>query len=48
MSFAIFTVRRPTYHLLFSYPFSNACWNHLGIHWDHSLDFFLMISAARE
>jgi hypothetical protein len=21
------------------------CWNHMGIHWDHSLDFSMIISA---
>jgi hypothetical protein len=30
-----------TYHLLFDCPFSMGCWNYVGIHWCHDLDFFL-------
>jgi hypothetical protein len=30
-----------TYHLIFQCPFSERCWNYLGIHWDHGLYFFI-------
>ena len=34
-------------HLFFSCPFSDACWTYLGVHWDLSLDFQVMVLHAR-
>jgi hypothetical protein len=34
-------------HLFFSWPFSDACWNYLGIQWDLSLEFQAMVLNAR-
>jgi hypothetical protein len=36
-----------TYHLLFCCPFSTGCWNYVGFQWNHDLDFFSMIEAAK-
>lgn len=36
-----------TYHILFDFLFNTACWDYVGIHWDHSLGFFLMIQSAK-
>jgi hypothetical protein len=36
-----------TYHLIFQCPFSERCWNYLGIHWDHGLYFFDTIMKAK-
>jgi hypothetical protein len=36
-----------TYHLIFQCPFSERCWNYLGIHWDHGLYFFDAIMKAK-
>jgi hypothetical protein len=37
-----------TFHLFFSYPFSQHCWNHLNINWNFNLDFYSMMLNARE
>ncbi len=39
--------RETRLHLFFSYPFSIKCWQHLGIEWNHDLEFFQMIALAR-
>nr|ABA92847.2 retrotransposon protein, putative, unclassified [Oryza sativa Japonica Group] len=39
--------RETRLHLFFSYPFNIRCWQHLGIEWDHNLEFFQMIALAR-
>jgi hypothetical protein len=36
-----------TYHLLFQCPFSDWCWNSLGIQWGHGLYFFDTIKKAK-
>ena len=36
------------FHLFFSCPFSQACWQYLGIHWDFSMDFFHMLIQAKQ
>ena len=36
-----------TYHLFFTCPFSETCWNMIDIHWDHELNFFETIQKAR-
>jgi hypothetical protein len=36
-----------TYHLIFQCPFSERCWNYLGINWDHGLYFFDTIKKAK-
>jgi hypothetical protein len=36
------------YHLLFDCPFSVSCWNYIDIHWNYSLDFFDMVTLAKE
>lgn len=36
------------FHLFFFIsPFSIRCWQHLGIVWNHNLDFFQMVVLAR-
>lgn len=35
------------FHLFFDCHFSKACWSHIGITWDTSLDFFEMIQEAK-
>ena len=35
------------FHLFFSCPFSQSCWQHLGISWDFSLEFFQMMHQAK-
>jgi hypothetical protein len=37
-----------TFHLFFSCPFSQHCWNHLNIKWNFNLDFYSMMLNARE
>jgi hypothetical protein len=34
-------------HLFFSYPFSDACWTFLGVHWDLFVDFQHTVLMAR-
>jgi len=36
------------FHLLFGCPFSQGCWEYLGIQWDFSMDFFLMTIQAKQ
>jgi hypothetical protein len=36
------------FHLFFSCPFSQICWQFLGIHWDFSMDFFQMMVNAEQ
>jgi hypothetical protein len=36
------------WHLFFRCPFSDACLTYLGIQWDSSLDFQLMVLDARQ
>jgi hypothetical protein len=33
--------------LFFGCPFSDACWAHLGVHWDLALDFRAMVLHAQ-
>jgi hypothetical protein len=33
-------------YLFFSYPFGPACWTYLGINWDTTLVFGLMVMKA--
>ncbi|KAF8772419.1 hypothetical protein HU200_005780 [Digitaria exilis] len=35
-------------HLFFSCSLAQACWIYLGVHWDLSLHFDIMILRARE
>ncbi|KAF8752695.1 hypothetical protein HU200_011936 [Digitaria exilis] len=35
-------------HLFFSCPFAQACWIYLGVLWDLSLHFDIMILRARQ
>jgi hypothetical protein len=35
-----------SFHLLFSCPFSSACWRHLGINWRFDLDFHSIMEEA--
>jgi hypothetical protein len=37
-----------TFHLFFSCPFSQQCWSHLNINWNFNLDFYSMMSNARD
>jgi hypothetical protein len=46
--FCNLNIEEYTYHLLFQFPFSTACWNFLNIHWDHDFYFFDTIKNARE
>jgi hypothetical protein len=36
------------FHLFFSCPFSQACWQHLGIQWDFTTSFFQMMIQAKQ
>jgi hypothetical protein len=35
------------WHLFCAAPFSDACWTYLGIQWDTSLDFQLMVRKTK-
>jgi hypothetical protein len=35
------------FHLLFDCPFSKTCWQHLGINWDFTREFFEMMQQAK-
>ena len=37
-----------TYHLIFECPFSQRCWDYLHIHWNHSRNFFMMLTVAKQ
>ncbi len=39
--------RETRLHLFFTCPFSARCWQHLGIQWNHNLEFFQMIVLVR-
>jgi hypothetical protein len=41
-------VEEDFWHLFFCCPFSDACLTYLGIQWDSSLDFQLMVLDARQ
>jgi hypothetical protein len=41
-------VEETIFHLFFSCPFSQQWWRSLNIHWDFSLDFFLMTEEAKQ
>jgi len=40
-------IEETTYHLIFECPFSTRCWDYLHLYWDHSLNFFAMMHAAK-
>ena len=40
-------VEETVFHLFFSCLFSQACWQHLGINWDFTMDFFRMMQQAK-
>ena len=40
-------IEETAFHLFFSCPFSQACWQHLGINWDFTMDFFRMMQQAK-
>ncbi len=39
-------IRETREHLLFFFPFSQQCWQHLGIVWNSGLNFFQMVVLA--
>jgi hypothetical protein len=36
------------FHLFFNCPFSQDCWRHLNIQWNHQIDFFATFQQARD
>ena len=41
-------VEETALHLFFTCPFSQACWQHLGVQWNLAMDFFHMLLHAKE
>ena len=40
-------IEETAFHLFFSCPFSQTCWQHLGINWDFTREFFEMMQQAK-
>ena len=40
-------IEETAFHLFFTCPFTQACWQHLGINWDFTMDFFRMMQQAK-
>jgi hypothetical protein len=41
-------VEETAFHLFFSCPFSQRCWQQLGIHWNFTASFFQMMAQAKQ
>jgi hypothetical protein len=41
-------VEETAHHLFFSCPFSQECWQHLGIHWNLQSEFFQMMIQSKQ
>jgi hypothetical protein len=41
-------VEETAFHLFFSCPFSQACWQHLNMHWNFQSDFFQMMMQSKQ